>query len=58
MCVSSDNDWHNNPNDGCRAKWRPYGYALLKFLVLLLLAVAVGQLGLILFQTVRLSFFS
>ena len=50
-------DWHDNPNAGRRAKWLRLGRMLAKFLVLALLAIAVSQLGLILFQIVRLEFF-
>jgi len=51
-------DWHDNPNAGRRAKWFRYGQMLAKFVVLVLLAIAVGQLGIILFQIVRLGLFS
>ena len=51
-------DWHDNPNAGCGAKLLLYGRMFLKFLVFILFAVAVGQLGLIVFQIVRLQFFS
>jgi hypothetical protein len=47
-------DWHDNPNAGRRAKLLRYGRMFAKFVVLGLLAIAVGQLGLILFQIVRL----
>ena len=50
-------DWHDNPNAGRSAKWLLYGRVFLKFFVLLLLAVAVSQLGLIVFNIVRLQFF-
>jgi len=50
-------DWHDNPNAWRWAKWLRYGRMLAKILVLALLAIAVGQLGLILFQIVRLEFF-
>jgi hypothetical protein len=55
--MASD-DWHENPNAGRRAKWFRYGRMLAKFVVLLLFAIAVGQLGLVLFQIVRLGLFS
>jgi len=51
-------DWHDNPNDGFRARCRRYGRMLAKLVVLILLAVVVGQLGVILFQIVRLGLFS
>jgi hypothetical protein len=51
-------DWHNNPNAGRTAKWSRYSLMLAKFLVILLFAIALGQLGLIVFQTVRLGLFS
>jgi hypothetical protein len=51
-------DWHDNPNAGFGGKLLGYGRMLAKFLVLVLFAVAVGQLGLILFQIVRLGLFS
>ena len=51
-------DWHDNPNAGRPAKLRRYGRMFAKFLVLVLFAIAVGQLGLILIQTVHLQFFS
>ena len=51
-------DWHDNPNAGRGATLLRYGRMLLKILVLILFAIAVGQLGLILFQIVRLQFFS
>jgi hypothetical protein len=51
-------DWHDNPNAGRGAKWFRYGRMLAKFTVLVLFAIAVGQLGLILFQIVRLGLFS
>jgi hypothetical protein len=51
-------DWHDNPDAGHGAKWLRLGRMLAKFVVLVLFAIAVGQLGLILFQIVRLRFFS
>ncbi len=51
-------DWHDNPKAGRGATWLRYGKMLAKFLVLILLIIAVGQLGLILFQIVRLGLFS
>ena len=51
-------DWHDNPNAGRGATLLRYGRVFAKFVVLVLLAIAVGQLGLILFQTVRLGLFS
>jgi hypothetical protein len=57
LAMASD-DWHENPNAGRRAKWFRYGRMLAKFVVLLLFAIAVGQLGLVLFQIVRLGLFS
>lgn len=51
-------DWHDNPNAGRSAKWFRYGRMLAKFVVLILFAIAIGQLGLILFQIVRLGLFS
>ena len=51
-------DWPDHPNAGRGAKWLFYGRVFLKFLVLFLLTVAIGQLALIIFQTVRLYFFS
>ena len=51
-------DWHDNPNAGFGKRWLRYGRMLAKFLVLVLFAIAVGQLGIILFQIVRLQFFS
>ena len=56
--VMGFSDWHENPNAGFGAKSLRYGRMLLKFLVLILFAIAVGQLGLILFQIVRLRLFS
>lgn len=49
-------DWSNNPNSRGRAIFLRYGRMLLKFVVLVLLAIAVGQLALVLFQIVRLQF--
>ena len=51
-------DWHDSPNAGSSAKWRRYGRMLAKFVVLVLFVIAIGQLGLILFQIVRLGLFS
>jgi len=51
-------DWHENPNAGRWAKWLRYSRMLAKFVVLILFAIAIGQLGLILFQIVRLGLFS
>lgn len=51
-------DWYNNPNAGWRARWYCYGLMGLKLFVFLLLAVAIGQLALIIFQAVRLQLFS
>lgn len=51
-------DWHDKPNAGRTVKLLRYGRMLAKFLVLALFAIAVGQLGLILFQIVRLQFVS
>ena len=51
-------DWHDNPNAGRWARLLRYGRMFAKLLVLVLFAIAVGQLGLILFQIVRLQFFS
>jgi hypothetical protein len=51
-------DWHDHPHAGRGAKWLFYGRVFLKFLVLFLLAVSVGQLALIIFNIVRLQFFS
>ena len=56
--ASAAVDWHDDPNAGRQAKRRRYGRMLAKFVVLVLLAMAVGQLGLILFQIVRLGLFS
>ena len=56
--LASCYDWHDNPNADRRARWHRFSLMALKFLVLLLLAVAIGQLALIIFQTVRLNFFS
>jgi len=51
-------DWHDNPNAGRGATWLLYGRMLAKFVVLVLLTIAVGQLGLILFRIVRLGLLS
>jgi hypothetical protein len=51
-------EWHGKPGGRFGFLFARYGRMLLKLLVLGLLAVAVGQLGLIVFQTVRLWFFS
>ena len=51
-------DWHNNPNSKGDAIFLLWGRMLLKFVVLVLLAIAVGQLALVLFQIVRLQFVS
>jgi len=51
-------DWHDNPNAGRRAKWFRRGRMLAKFVVLMLFVIAIGQLGLILFQAARLGLFS
>ena len=51
-------DWQGEPNAGFGARWLRYGRMLAKFLVLVLFAIAVGQLALILVQIVRLQFFS
>ena len=51
-------DWHGHPGGRLRFLFWRYGRMALKVLVLALLAVAAGQLGLIVFQTVRLWFFS
>ena len=51
-------DWHENPNAGRMAKLLRWGRRLAKFVVLVLFAIAVGQLGLILVQIVRVQFFS
>jgi hypothetical protein len=56
--LASNYDWHNDPNAGRHARWHRFGLMALKFFVFLLLAVAIGQLTLIIFQTVRLQFFS
>ncbi|TAK92802.1 MAG: hypothetical protein EPO07_19040 [Verrucomicrobia bacterium] len=56
--VMGFHDWNENPNAGRWAKWRRFGRMLLKFLVLILFAIAVGQLALIVFQIVRLQFVS
>jgi hypothetical protein len=56
--LAGADDWHNNPNAGWRARWFRFGLMGLKILVFLLLAVALGQLALILFSIVRLQFFS
>ena len=48
-------DWHDNPNAGKRARWYRFGLMSLKFLVFLLLAFAIGQLALIVFNIVRLA---
>jgi len=51
-------EWHNNPNAGGRARLLRYALMGLKVLVLLLLAVALGQLALVIFNIVRLGFFA
>ena len=51
-------DWHENPNAGRMAKLLRYGRMFAKLIVLVLFAIAVGQLGLILFRIVRLQFVS
>jgi len=51
-------DWHDNPNAGRRAILARYARMFWKFVVLVLLAIAVGQLALVLFQIVRLQFVS
>jgi hypothetical protein len=51
-------DWHNNPNPKRGAIFHRWGQMLLKFVVVGLLAIAVGQLALVLFQIVRLQFVS
>ena len=56
--ASAAGDWHDDPNSWHRAKRLCYGRMLAKFVVLVLFAIAVGQLGLILFQIVRLGLFS
>ena len=56
--ATGAHDWHDNPYGGFRARYRRYGRMLAKLVVLVMFAVAVGQLALILFETVRLYFFS
>lgn len=56
--ATDSGDWHDNPNASFGERWLRYGRMLAKFLVLVLFAIAVGQLGLILVQIVRLRFFS
>ena len=51
-------EWHGHPGGRFGFLFARYGRMVLKALVLGLLAVAVGQLGYIVFQTVRLWFFS
>ena len=51
-------DWHDDPNSRGGAMFRRSWRMLFKFVVIALLAVAVGQLALVLFQIVRLRFFS
>lgn len=51
-------DWHDNPKGGRWAKLISLGRILAKLLVFALLAVALSQLGLILFKIVHLEFFS
>ena len=55
--MDSD-DWHDNHNTSFGARWLRYGRILAKFLVLVLFAIAVAQLGLILFRILRLELFS
>jgi hypothetical protein len=50
-------EWHGGPNPGSRQP-RHWWHMFLKFVVLVLFAMAAGQLALIIFQTVRLWFFS
>ena len=56
--LAGSHDWHDNPNAGGRARWYRFGLMSLKFLVFLLLAFAIGQLALIVFNIVRLQFLS
>ena len=51
-------DWHNNPNSKAGAMFHRWGRMLLKFVVVVLLTIAVGQLALVMFQIVRLQFVS
>jgi hypothetical protein len=51
-------DWHNNPNSKGGAIFHRWGRMFLKLVVVGLLAIAVGQLALVLFQIVRLQFVS
>ena len=51
-------DWHNPPPAGSRGFFRRWFAMFAKVAVLALFAVGVGQLGLILFQIVRLRLFS
>lgn len=51
-------DWHDDPTAGHGTKRLRYVRAFAKFIVLVLFAIAVGQLGLILVQIVRLGLFS
>ena len=46
-------DWHNNPNSKGGARFHRWGRMLLKFVVVVLLAIAVGQLAFVLFEMVR-----
>jgi hypothetical protein len=55
--ASGLNDWHDDPNSRGGAMFLRGWRMLLKFVVVALLAVGVGQLALILFQTVRWGFF-
>jgi len=50
-------DWHDNPNMGRWAKLLFLGRMFAKLLVFGLLAIALSQMGLILFKIVRLQFF-
>lgn len=56
--LAGSYDWHDNPNAGWRARWSRMGLIGVKYFVFLLLAVAVGQLAFIIFQTVRLQLFA
>jgi len=56
--ATGADDWHDNPNAQRQGKWLRYGRILGKLVLLILLGLAAGQLGLILFQIVRLGLFS
>ena len=50
--------WYDNPSAGRMCKLLLYARMLAKVIVLALFAVAIGQLGFILFQIMRLGLFS